>query len=132
MAEQKHFGEHLTLDGYGGDHDKLNNKEVVLACLNNLPEELGMHKLSQPEIYWADGNDSKDPGGWSGFVVIEESHISIHTFPGRKFVSIDVYTCQNGLDRKFISGYFINKFGLQDTEENLVIRGTKYPENNLV
>ena len=122
----------LTLDGYGGDHDKLNDKEIVLACLNNLPEALGMHKLSQPEIYWAAGNDSKDPGGWSGFVVIEESHISIHTFPGRKFVSIDVYTCQNGLDREFISGYFINQFGLQDTEENLVIRGTKYPENNLV
>ena len=80
MTEQKHFGEHLTLDGYGGDYQKLNDKERVLACLNNLPEELGMHKLSQPEIYWAEGNDSKDPGGWSGFVVIE---VSPHTTPLR-------------------------------------------------
>jgi len=48
----------------------------------------------------------KDPGGWSGFVIIAESHISIHTFPARRFVSIDVYTCKNGLKKDFIIFYY--------------------------
>ncbi len=127
-----HFGEHVTLDGYGGDEELLNSKDVVLACLKNLPELLDMHILAEPVVYFAKGNDDKDPGGWSGFVVIEESHISIHTFPKRGFVSIDVYTCKNGMDQKYIEDYFIKEFKLTDTETNFIIRGKKYPEKNLV
>jgi S-adenosylmethionine decarboxylase len=121
-----HFGEHVTIDGYGGSEEKLNDKELVLSCLNDLPEKLGMKKLSVPEIYFAPGNNTKDPGGWSGFVVIEESHISVHTFPGTRFVSADVYTCKNGMDIEFILEFFKQKFDLQDIESNFIKRGLKY------
>lgn len=126
-----HFGEHLMIDGYGGSYEKLNDQSFVLSCLQELPEKLGMRKLADPEVYFAEGNDKKDPGGWSGFVVIMESHISVHTFPARGFVSIDVYTCQNNIDRDRIVGYFSDKFDLSDTEVNFVIRGTKYPAENV-
>lgn len=126
-----HFGEHLTIDGYGGSYEKLNDKELVLDCLHELPEKLDMHKLAEPEVYFAQGNDEKDPGGWSGFVVIAESHISIHTFPARGFVSIDAYTCKNGMDNGFIEKYFREKFELKDAETNFIRRGTKYPEQNI-
>jgi S-adenosylmethionine decarboxylase len=125
------FGEHATIDGYGGDKEKLNDKEVVLECLNKLPALLGMSKLSEPEVYWAKGNDGKDPGGWSGFVVIQESHVSIHTFPARGFISADVYSCKNGMDRQFIKEFFIKQFELKDVEENFIYRGTRYPEVNI-
>jgi len=126
-----HFGEHLMIDGYGGSYEKLNDRAVVLRCLNELPEDLGMSKLAEPVVYQAPGNGAKDPGGWSGFVVIAESHISVHTFPARGFVSIDVYTCKNGLDNRYTVKYFKEAFDLQDTEENFVERGKKYPQNNL-
>lgn len=122
-----HFGEHLTLDGYGGDASRLNNKELVLDCLRDLPDMLDMHVLAGPEVYFAPGNGKKDPGGWSGFVVIAESHVSIHTFPGRGFVSIDVYTCKNGMDRRMIENFFVQRFSLSDTEINFLKRGLKYP-----
>lgn len=121
------FGEHLTIDGYGGDYKKLNDKKNVKKCLRELPELLDMHILARPKVYFAKGNNGKDPGGWTGIVVIEESHISIHTFPGRCFVSIDVYTCRNGMDTKFIENYFIDKFDLKELEVNFIKRGTKYP-----
>ena len=126
-----HFGEHLTIDGYQGSYAKLNDKNLVLNCLNELPALTGMNKLSNPEIYFAESNDIKDPGGWSGFVVIQESHISIHTFPGRKFISADFYTCKNGLDQEFILNYFKEKFELKEIESNFIIRGKKYPDHNL-
>ena len=121
------FGSHYTLDGYKGDRQKLDDKETVFTCLNELPELLGMHKLAKPEVYFAPANDIKDCGGWSGFVVIMESHISIHTFPKRGFVSIDVYTCKGAMDKNYISKYFIDKFGLKDIETHFITRGTKYP-----
>lgn len=124
------FGEHLTLDGYGGDRDLLNDEMLVRNALSDLPSKLGMKTLSEPQVYFAPDNRIKDPGGWSGFVVIMESHISIHTFPKRGFVSADVYTCQNGLDINFISEYFTNLFKLKNIETNFIKRGTKYPTEN--
>ncbi len=121
-----HFGEHVTVDGYGGSYEKLNDKELVLSCLNEMPEKLGMHKLAEPVVYCAPENNKKDPGGWSGFVVIAESNISIHTFPANSFLSADVYTCKNGTDVDFILNYFKQKFDLKDIESNFIKRGTKY------
>ena len=125
------FGEHITIDGYGGNFEKLNNKELVLKSLGELVEKLGMHKLSEPMISWAEGNNNKDPGGWSGFIMIIESHISMHTFPARGFVSADVYTCQNGLNQELIIQYFKDQFELKDVETNFIKRGTRYPEGNI-
>ena len=127
----KHFGEHLTLDGYHGNYDLLNSKEVVMDALHDLTTELNMHILGGPTVYFAGGNDLKDPGGWSGFVVIEESHISIHTFPARGFLSADVYTCQNGLDQNLIKQFFRDRFMIEKEEVNFLIRGTRYPSENI-
>ncbi|TAK96857.1 S-adenosylmethionine decarboxylase proenzyme [Patescibacteria group bacterium] len=132
MEKTINFGEHLTIDGYGGDHDKLNSREIVSLVLDELPGILGMKKLAEPQVYFAPENDIKDPGGWSGFVVIAESHISIHTFPRRGFLTADVYTCKNGVDRELIKRYFTEKFDLKDIEENFILRGTRYPAENNV
>jgi len=126
-----HFGEHLTIDGYGGDKELLNDKELVLKTLSELPKKLGMKTLCEPQVYFANANEIKDPGGWSGFVIIAESHISVHTFPDRGFVSIDVYTCQSGLDTKLVSDYFTETFKLKDIETNFIKRGTRYPQGNI-
>lgn len=121
-----HFGEHLTIDGYRGNFEKLNNRDLILSCLDELPEKLDMHKLAEPSIYSAPENNKKDPGGWSGFVVISESHISIHTFPKKGFLSADVYTCKNNMDTEFILNYFKEKFELKEIEKNFIKRGINY------
>ena len=125
------FGEHLMLDGYGGDPKRLNDKDLVAISLVELPHRLGMKRLGDPMVIGAPDNGIKDPGGWSGFVIIAESHISVHTFPARRFVSIDVYTCMSDIDREFIKKYFTEIYELEDIEENFVKRGTKYPTKNL-
>ena len=132
MNKVQHFGEHLTIDGYGGSVELLNDRERVEKVLFELPEILKMNRLSEPEVILAPENDVKDPGGWSGFVVIAESHISLHTFPRRRFVSADVYTCKNGLDVDLVIEYFKEKFALDSVEQNFIIRGKNYPKENLV
>ena len=49
-------------------------------------------------------------------MLIAESHISFHTFPERRFVTIDVYTCQNELDTDKLKQQFIDAFKLKNTE----------------
>jgi S-adenosylmethionine decarboxylase len=125
------FGVHLTLDGYGGSLQLLADGKHVQRCLSELPERLGMHKLIEPSVMELGQLSPKDPGGVSGFVMIAESHISIHTFPLRGFISADVYTCQNSLDTERICQYFADAFELQDLEINVVKRGTRYPQHNI-
>lgn len=126
-----HFGEHLMIDGYGGDFERLNDRKLVFKCLDELPKRIDMKKFAEPSVYWAKPNGKKDPGGWTGFVVIQESHISIHTFPKRGFLSADVYTCKNGLDVDFVLTYFKKLFSLQEVERNFIQRGVKYPKESI-
>lgn len=128
---EAHFGEHVTFDGYNGSHEALNDKGCVHDALVDLAARLGMKPLSEPAVYFAESNDGKDPGGWTGFLVIQESHISIHTFPARGFVSADVYTCKNGMDIQQIIYFLSERFQVTDHEVNFIKRGIKYPSHNL-
>ena len=126
-----HFGEHLMIDGYGGALELLNKKECVLAVLERLPKQLGMQVIGAPQIVYFPGNDIKDPGGWTGVTLIAESHISIHTFPKRGFLTADIYTCKNGMEKDVVIEYLKKTFALTDVEINFVKRGTRYPDNNI-
>ncbi|WP_447963390.1 hypothetical protein [Nitrospira sp. Ecomares 2.1] len=57
------FGEHLTIEGSGGEFVFFNDRYLVEHCLLDLPPLLGMHPLIAPVVRWADANDHKDPGG---------------------------------------------------------------------
>ena len=123
---EKHFGEHITIDGYGADKDLLNDSEFIVKFLKDLVDKVEMNILFGPEIVFAPANNKKDPGGWSAFVIVAESHISIHTFPEKGFLSADVYTCKNGMDREKIKSIFRNAFKIQEIEDNFILRGKKY------
>lgn len=126
-----HFGEHITIDGYGGCQVRLDDAEFVRSCIDDLCNLLAMKRLSDTVVVSAPDNGGKDPGGWSGFVVIAESHVSVHTFPKRRFLSADVYSCQNGIDVNRIICFFKKTFALADVETRFIKRGTRYPAQNV-
>ena len=125
------FGVHFMLDGYHANPDTLRDKEALLKILETIPAEMGMHTICDPVVVEVGEKNHKDPGGLSGFVMIAESHLSFHTFPNRGFVTIDVYTCQNDMDTDVLKEKFISAFALQDVEEYVIKRGTKYPTENI-
>ena len=120
------FGLHLMLDMYHCDAAALNDKSLVENILNTLPEKLGMHKLTEPVVVYAEPNNIKDSGGYSGFVMIQESHISIHTFAKRGFVTIDVYSCTQ-FDTDACVNYFSQVFKTNEFEKIIEVRGKHYP-----
>ncbi len=128
--KQKPFGLHLMIDAYNCDPAVLNDANVVYKLLDELPEKIGMKKLIKPYVVFAEGNDKKDPGGWSGFVIIQESHIAIHTFIKRRFITVDVYSCTE-FDTEFTIQYFKDIFKTEDMEIEVEKRGKKYPPENI-
>jgi S-adenosylmethionine decarboxylase len=120
------------IDGYDADGPLMTDPVALRALLQALPPEMGMHAISAPLVVSVGPNCHKDPGGLSGFVMIAESHISFHTFPGRRFVTIDLYTCQTGLDRQATIDRLMRAFRLTDAEVHVQERGLRYPAENLV
>lgn len=84
---------HLVVDGYDGDQKKMWDTELVRLFLETYPSQLGMTPLCAPVVLDYNGPKSED-AGVSGFVVIAESHISIHTFPYHNHVNIDIFSCK--------------------------------------
>lgn len=84
---------HLVVDGYGGDSEKLKDVDLIYRFLDEYPSSIGMTKIVPPQVYTYHGQKPED-WGVSGFVIIAESHISIHTFPDRGYVNIDIFSCK--------------------------------------
>ena len=127
------FGEHLIFDGYGCALEPLNNMENCYNVLNKLVELAGMYKITEPMIIKSDGNlilGGKDPGGFTGAVFIQESHITIHTFAKRGFVTIDLYSCKE-FDTSRIINYLTEVFKPRDKDILHFKRGMKYPIDNI-
>lgn len=85
---------HLAVDGYGADPEKLKDEDLVSRFLDEYPSSIGMTKIIPPQVYTYHGKTPED-WGISGFVLIAESHISVHTFPARRHVNVDIFSCKD-------------------------------------
>ncbi len=123
--EEETFGLHQTLDCYKCDEKAIDDLENVSRFLNELVSSIGMRKMLEPIVMYAPPVTEKDGGGVSGFVMINESHISIHTFPNRRFITMDVYSCKK-FDTEKVKEIVTKFFGAAVFEENLISRGKKF------
>jgi S-adenosylmethionine decarboxylase len=132
--ETVQFGYHMTIDLYGCKVEQLSSMEECYSLLENLVKELEMTNLIAPYLVRSNGNEDrggKDPGGVTGYVIIAESHISVHTFTRRKFASMDLYSCKP-FDYDKALAYVKKHFGTEDVEVHRLDRGTRYPTENLI
>lgn len=66
------------------------------------------------------------PQGVSGVVIVEESHLSIHTWPEHGYAAVDFYTCGEGNPER---AHEVLMRGLEASEAEVatVLRGTGQP-----
>jgi S-adenosylmethionine decarboxylase len=121
------FGLHLMVDGYGCDQSKLESQEYVRRFLDEFPENIGMTKLMSPYVSEYE-NGSSEHRGLSGFVLIAESHVSIHTFPWEGSISVDVFSCRI-FDVRAAEREIVERFGIESIERHVLDRGIEYPIN---
>ena len=120
------FGLHVTIDASRCDKQKLASYSLVYDILNNLPAKIGMTKMTLPYVAkWLDKFADGTPG-ISGFVMIAESHISIHTFPDQDYAFMDIFSCREFETEKAVK-YMIGAFGAKKFKTNILKRGLDFP-----
>ena len=117
---------HLVIDGYGGDVEKMWDQQLVLDFLDQFPSKLAMTPITEPQVLKYLGDKLED-AGVSGFVIIAESHISIHTFPYRQYVNIDIFSCKS-FDHERALAEVKQLFDLTDVKTWLLDRGLEWAD----
>lgn len=119
------YGMHLTLDGYDCSPVKLANLDIIYEFLDRCPDLIKMTKIMPPYVFKYHA-PVQEEWGVSGFVLIAESHISIHTYPEKAYLSLDIFSCKD-FDHHQAVAYVTEVFGIGRHELNLLNRGLEYP-----
>lgn len=81
---------HIIIDVNNVPDPVLNDEDKLTNFLKELPAIIGMSVLKGPVVA---AGIPENPG-LSGFVIIDFSHISIHTFTEHKQVLVDIFSCK--------------------------------------
>ncbi|MEM5772783.1 MAG: adenosylmethionine decarboxylase [Candidatus Aenigmatarchaeota archaeon] len=123
------FGPHLTLDLYQCNRKKLSDKNFILSFLEELADVIEMRKIAPAQVVEYPGNpNSFDAGGISAFVLIAESHISIHTFVKQAFASVDIFSCKD-FDLKKAEAFVVERLEPKKVEKHFITRGKEFPKD---
>ncbi|RKD27689.1 adenosylmethionine decarboxylase proenzyme [Caminicella sporogenes DSM 14501] len=99
-CNQEIINDHNLIERYLIDAAKKANATVVESCFHMF-----------------------NPWGVSGVVVIQESHLTIHTWPELGYASVDLYTCGDEVNPWIAFEYLKEKLQAEKTETIEVPRG---------
>src|SRR5437660_11639057 len=114
---------HLMLELYGCDRQLLSNESLIRRVLDEYPARVDMEKVSPVHLYDIETSNPLD-AGLSGFVVIAQSHISLHAWPEDGEVDIDICSCEEFSQEDAIA-FAKEMFQSDDVEAHFVVRGTR-------
>jgi len=111
----KTIGRHLIAEYYGCKAPLLNEVEQLRSVMIEAAEIVGATVLGHTFHGFS-------PQGASGTVVIAESHLSVHTWPERGYVAVDIYTC-GGLDPRPGFDLLAKRFEAESCRVQEILRG---------
>ncbi|WP_330648089.1 adenosylmethionine decarboxylase [Metaclostridioides mangenotii] len=88
MMKLKQLGKHLLIEYYECDSKILKNTSLIEKYM------IESAKVAQATIVESVFH-TFSPWGVSGVIVIEESHLAIHTWPEYGYAAVDLFTCGN-------------------------------------
>ena len=83
---------HVMLDLYGCDPGLLANEAHLRRVIDEYPKRIDMQKVSP--VFLRDIKTSNPlDDGYSGFVIIATSHVSLHAWPAYRMLNLDIFSC---------------------------------------
>lgn len=81
------IGRHLLADFFEVAPEHLKDLPLLEESLRQAAARCALTPLAPPVLYRFEG------GGVTGFILLSESHISIHTYPELGLLAMDVFSC---------------------------------------
>ncbi|HYA99516.1 MAG TPA: S-adenosylmethionine decarboxylase [Ktedonobacteraceae bacterium] len=117
--------QHVMLDLYGCSPGLLENESFLRDVLDQYPTHIGMQKVGPVELRYIETNNPLDDG-FSGFVIIATSHVSLHAWAPYRMVNMDIFSCED-FDVAQVVAFARKLFQTDDVEVHVVQRATRSP-----
>ena len=115
------IGKHAIVDLSGCDPQIVRNHKLILDILKQATQIARVTIVGMQERCFT-------PEGYSAVLVLEESHLSVHTWPEHNYVSLDLYSCNLDTDFEAVEKFLVKKFKAQHVVSTLLDR--KYVSDN--
>ena len=125
----KGFGPHLMMDCKGVNYDKCSDVGFVWQFLNDLPDKIGMTKITQPYVFPYSGLVPEDKGV-TGVVIIAESHLTFHSFTEKDYFFFDCFSCKP-FDVDKMMHEVLNAFDVKTVDIHKAFRGLEFPRSEV-
>jgi S-adenosylmethionine decarboxylase len=113
---EQELGKHVIIDAKECNEEYLDNKRKIKKIIKECAQIYNLHIMGFKFHKFK-------PIGLSGFAILAESHIAIHTWPEYKFVSVDVFTCGNNMNTEKVAKYIVKKLNGKIAQEVKLDRG---------
>lgn len=107
---------HLILELFDCNLDVINDPEKVKSAL---VEAARRAQATIMDIVLHEFN----PFGISGIVVLDRSHLSVHTWPEYRFAAVDIFSGGDAFQPEVTTNYLIEAFGAERTSVVEMQRG---------
>lgn len=85
------LGRHILVEFLGCNSEILNDVSIIEKAMVDAAEKAGATVINSTFHHFS-------PWGVSGVVVIQESHLAIHTWPEYQYAAVDLFTCGDTVD----------------------------------
>jgi S-adenosylmethionine decarboxylase len=119
LDKQMQLGEHLIVDLSGCDQELLLNSERSRDLFFNSVRGAGLTVVSE-------GFYKFSPHGFTCFLLLAESHASLHAWPEFGYCAIDLFTCNLGLDLTPLLDQLQGLFGSTHISVRTIARMAEY------
>ncbi len=101
----------------------MDDERLLRDVFDELSRLMDLRIIAGPVIVRYVGEEGSPSGeGLSGFMIVAESHVSIHTDIRTGYASVDVYSCKE-FDRERVERYLVEVFKPEKVERRFLLRG---------
>lgn len=116
MMRMEQLGRHILVEYYNCDKDVLNNHDEIERMMIEAAEVAGATVVES--VF-----HTFNPWGVSGAVVIQESHLTIHTWPEYGYAAVDLFTCGDSVNPWVGFDHLSEQLVAERSESTEVARG---------
>ncbi|MBW1992739.1 MAG: adenosylmethionine decarboxylase [Deltaproteobacteria bacterium] len=116
-------GYHLMLELYGCDQDKINSRKFLHKLVKSAVKIAGLTNLGSRFHQF-------EPQGVTGFTLLAQSHISLHTWPEFGYLVLDIFTCGDHQQADLLASHILKRLRPQRVSSQVVRKGFKYPRED--
>jgi len=108
-------GQHLLVELGGCDPARLDDPAAITALIRGGAAAAGTRLLSEAVHRF-------QPMGVTGFGLLAESHLAVHTWPERGYAAVDLMTCRSDTDVDGVVAFLRAALGAATAEVRLIDR----------